>query len=102
DRIVYCPHRPEDGCDCRKPRPGLLRRLARHYRVPLGDVPVVGDSQRDLDAATAAGARPVLVRTGNGAATERALAARGEQVETYADLLGFARALTAARGARSH
>jgi D-glycero-D-manno-heptose 1,7-bisphosphate phosphatase len=90
DRIVYCPHRPGDGCDCRKPLPGLLQQLERHYRVSLRGAPVVGDSARDLQAARALGARPVLVRTGNGKQTERSLLCRGESVETYNDLLHFA------------
>lgn len=100
DRIAVCPHAPEDGCDCRKPAPGLLLGLARHYRCALAAVPVVGDSARDIDAALAAGARPVLVRTGNGRRTEEALAGRGVQVETYDDLLAFARALTMTTRAR--
>ena len=73
DRIVVCPHGPDDGCACRKPKPGLLYRLGRHYRTDLAGVPVIGDSLRDLEAAERAGARPILVRTGNGRKTERAL-----------------------------
>jgi D-glycero-D-manno-heptose 1,7-bisphosphate phosphatase len=96
DRIVYCPHRPGDGCDCRKPLPGLLRQLERHYRVSMRGIPVVGDSARDLQAARELGARPVLVRTGNGARTERSLLSRGESVETYDDLLHFATSLVGA------
>ena len=46
DRIVVCPHGPDDHCRCRKPKPGLLQRLARHYRTALEGVPVVGDSLR--------------------------------------------------------
>lgn len=92
-RIAYCPHRPGEGCDCRKPAPGLLLRLARHFGLSLDGVPVVGDSERDLEAARAAGARPILVRTGNGETTESALQARGESVETFDDLLAAARSL---------
>jgi D-glycero-D-manno-heptose 1,7-bisphosphate phosphatase len=94
DRIVCCPHRPEEGCDCRKPKPGLLKQLERHYGVSMRNVPVVGDSGRDLEAAVAVGARPVLVRSGNGRATERALGASAGNVEIHDDLLAFARALT--------
>ena len=85
-RIVVCPHHPDDGCDCRKPAPGLLLRLGRQYGVPLDGVPVVGDSLRDLDAASAVNARPVLVLTGNGARTAAALSEAGRVVETYPDL----------------
>ncbi|MBT8084580.1 MAG: D-glycero-beta-D-manno-heptose 1,7-bisphosphate 7-phosphatase [Woeseia sp.] len=93
DRIVYCPHRPDEGCDCRKPLPGLLERLARHYDRTLDGVPVVGDSLRDLDAASAAGATPVLVLTGNGVATAAELAKRRRSIETHDNLLAFAKSL---------
>jgi D-glycero-D-manno-heptose 1,7-bisphosphate phosphatase len=82
DRIVVCPHHPDDGCDCRKPKPGLLLQLAKHYRIPLAGVPVIGDSARDIEAAQAAGARPILVLTGNGVRTRRAL----NDIEVYPDL----------------
>lgn len=90
DRIVVCPHGPGEDCDCRKPRPGLLTRLARHYGTRLDDVPVVGDSLRDLQAAADAGARPVLVRTGNGAKTSRELPVSLRGVPVYDDLAAFA------------
>jgi D-glycero-D-manno-heptose 1,7-bisphosphate phosphatase len=93
DRIVVCPHGPGDGCDCRKPAPGLLERLARHYRRDLAGVPVIGDSLRDLQAAARVGARPVLVRTGNGRATERALAGELAGTEVFDDLAAAAAAL---------
>ncbi len=93
DRIVVCPHGPDDGCDCRKPRPGLLRRLARHYRTRLDGVPVVGDSLRDLQAAAETGARPILVRSGNGSKTEAALAGELADTEVFDDLAAAAAAL---------
>jgi D-glycero-D-manno-heptose 1,7-bisphosphate phosphatase len=93
DRIVVCPHGPDDGCDCRKPAPGLLQRLARHYGGDLAGVPVIGDSLRDLQAAARAGARPVLVRTGNGRATERALEGELAATEVFDDLAAAAAAL---------
>lgn len=86
DRIVYCPHHPDEQCDCRKPSPGLFQRLAHHYEMPLDGVPMIGDSLRDIEAAKAVGGRPILVLTGNGEKTVKALAAGGESVETYADL----------------
>ena len=85
-QVIYCPHHPDDGCDCRKPKPGMLIALSRRYGVPLTNVPVIGDSVRDIDAAIAAGARPILVRTGNGAVAEAVLASRGVAVEVFADL----------------
>jgi D-glycero-D-manno-heptose 1,7-bisphosphate phosphatase len=93
DRIVVCPHGPDDGCDCRKPRPGLLRRLARYYNTELAGTPVVGDSARDLQAAAAAGARPILVRTGNGRKTEGSLHGELATVEIFDDLAAAATAL---------
>ncbi len=69
DRIVFCPHAPDEGCDCRKPRPGMLQQLSRHYHMPLNGVTMVGDTLTDVQAARAAGAAPVLVRTGKGERT---------------------------------
>jgi D-glycero-D-manno-heptose 1,7-bisphosphate phosphatase len=92
-RIVACPHGPDDGCDCRKPKPGLLEQLARHFDTSLEGVPVVGDSLRDLEAAEAVGARPILVRSGKGQRTEAALPERFARVAVYDDLAAVARAL---------
>jgi D-glycero-D-manno-heptose 1,7-bisphosphate phosphatase len=69
DAVFFCPHVPDDNCDCRKPRPGLLHDIASRLRIELKGVPVIGDSLRDLQAARAAGASPVLVRTGKGTRT---------------------------------
>lgn len=69
DALYYCPHTPEDHCACRKPLPGLLESIARHYGVSLAGVPAIGDSLRDLQAAVAVDARPILVRTGKGERT---------------------------------
>lgn len=90
DRIVVCPHGPDDNCNCRKPKPGLLTRLARHYNTSLDGVPVVGDSLRDLQAAASAGAVPTLVLTGNGRKTSRELPPELGAVRTYDDLAAFA------------
>lgn len=67
--IVYCPHGPDDGCDCRKPKPGMLQQIARHYGVELPGIWFVGDSRGDLDAALAVDCQPVLVKTGKGERT---------------------------------
>ena len=95
DRIVVCPHGPDDDCDCRKPRPGLLKRLSRHYGANLDGVPVVGDSLRDLEAAVAVGAKPMLVRTGNGRKTETALSGALADTDVFDDLAAVATALLA-------
>jgi len=92
-RIVFCPHGPDDACDCRKPKPGLLEQLARHFDTSLEGVAVVGDSLRDLQAAAAVGARPILVRSGKGRKTEAALPKQFADVPVYDDLAAAARAL---------
>ncbi len=93
--IYYCPHLPDAGCDCRKPRPGMLRALERELGVSLVGAPFIGDRVGDLDAAVAVGAQPILVRTGKGAATEAAARARGVPVfddlhSAVANILGGA------------
>jgi len=87
--IFACPHHPDMNCECRKPQPGLLRQVEDAFGVSLAGQPVVGDSLRDIEAARAVGARPILVRTGNGASTERALRADAE-VEVLDDLAAVA------------
>lgn len=67
--IFFCPHTPEAGCDCRKPKPGLLRAISVRFGMPLTRVPVIGDSKRDAESALAAHAIPILVRTGKGERT---------------------------------
>lgn len=64
DAIFYCPHHPDEGCECRKPNPGLLHQIAQHFSVNLKNIPFIGDSIRDLQAAKKAGCDPILVRTG--------------------------------------
>lgn len=66
EAIVFCPHGSRQGCKCRKPEPGMLFEIANRLNISLKDVYCIGDSQRDIDAALAAGAKPVLVRSGNG------------------------------------
>lgn len=68
--IAFAPEHPDQASDMRKPAPGMLRDIARRLQTSLDDVPFVGDSGLDLDAARNAGARPVLVRSGNGRRTE--------------------------------
>jgi D-glycero-D-manno-heptose 1,7-bisphosphate phosphatase len=67
DEVMVCPHAPDAGCTCRKPLPGLLLEAASRFGYDLFRSYVVGDSRTDLLAGRAAGARPLLVRTGKGA-----------------------------------
>jgi D-glycero-D-manno-heptose 1,7-bisphosphate phosphatase len=69
DAIFFCPHGPEDDCTCRKPRPGLFLEAIERFGVPASEVWAVGDQARDLQAAAAAGCRPILVLTGKGQST---------------------------------
>ena len=69
DMIAYCPHGPDDGCDCRKPRLGLYRTIGEKLKKPLAGAVIVGDSLRDIEAARTVGATPVLVLTGKGRRT---------------------------------
>lgn len=69
DSVFFCPHGPNDKCDCRKPKDGLYRDIARRYQMDLDAVPAIGDSYRDLQAARSAGADPILVKTGKGIQT---------------------------------
>ena len=70
DAVFFCPHTPDDGCDCRKPLPGMMLDIGRRYGADLAMVPMVGDTLRDLQAAMAAGCEPHLVRSGRAAALD--------------------------------
>lgn len=85
DAIFYCPHAADSDCDCRKPRAGMIQRIAESFNVALSGVPTVGDSLRDLQAGVALGCQPYLVLTGKG---EKTLAAGNLPAETrvFADL----------------
>ena len=74
DAIFYCPHGPDDNCNCRKPLPGLMLQIAKRFSTSMEGVPAIGDSIRDLQAAEMVGASPILVRTGKGAGSEACLA----------------------------
>jgi D-glycero-D-manno-heptose 1,7-bisphosphate phosphatase len=97
DAVFFCPHTPQENCDCRKPLPGMMRQIAQRYGVDLADVPMVCDNERDLLAAQAAGCPPHLVRSGRAAAAgEAQVAAWCAQVpgtEVHADLAAFTEAL---------
>ena len=88
DGIFFCPHGPDDNCQCRKPRPGLYEEIAHRLNTSLDAVPAIGDSLRDLQAAQSLGASPVLVLTGKGEAT----LAKGtglQGIPVFADLASY-------------
>ena len=95
EAIAYAPEHPDHATEMRKPNPGMLLDIGRRLGVPLSRVHAVGDSMRDVDAALAAGCRPVLVRTGYGREAEKELGAKREKVAVYSDLAAFAAALIA-------
>jgi len=69
EAIYFCPHGPNDICDCRKPLDGLFLRFAAEMEADLSRTFAIGDSLRDIQAAESAGAKPILVRTGKGEKT---------------------------------
>jgi len=73
--IFCCPHLPEDGCECRKPKPGLIYQAHREYRIDIPTSVMVGDNAKDIECARNAGCgSTILVRTGNGEEAEKILA----------------------------
>ena len=71
EAVFYCPHSGDSQCECRKPKAGMLREIGLRYGVDMKGVPCIGDSPRDLIAAEAVGAQPILVLTGKGEKTLR-------------------------------
>lgn len=90
DSIVYCPHSPNDNCQCRKPKPGMLLNIAREFNVKPSETLFVGDNYSDIQAARLSGSKPVLVKTGKGM---RVLDKHGpiEGVPVYDNLAHFVR-----------
>ena len=99
DAVFFCPHTPEDLCDCRKPLPGLMRDIGKRYGIDLKQVPMVGDTLRDLQAAHAAGCEPHLIRSGRaavlGTALEQSMLDEVPGTRVHADLAEFAEYLLA-------
>ncbi|UCV11135.1 D-glycero-beta-D-manno-heptose 1,7-bisphosphate 7-phosphatase [Dechloromonas denitrificans] len=70
DAIFFCPHTADSACDCRKPKPGMFKRISETLNADLKGVPAIGDSLRDLQACAALGCQPILVHTGKGEKTK--------------------------------
>jgi D-glycero-D-manno-heptose 1,7-bisphosphate phosphatase len=66
DEIYYCPHKPEDNCECRKPKPTLLIKAKEEYKLDLENCYIVGDRLSDMQSAKNVGAKKILVKTGRG------------------------------------
>jgi D-glycero-D-manno-heptose 1,7-bisphosphate phosphatase len=99
DAVFFCPHAPEDQCRCRKPLPGLFEDIGERFGIEMAGVPAVGDTLRDLQAASAVGCAPHLVRTGKAAALDAAgVQAMRDKIPglvVHADLAAFADLLLA-------
>lgn len=96
--VFYCPHHPDEGCDCRKPKPGLLNQIERELDTSVVGAHFVGDTRKDMEVARAKGAIPLLVRSGKG---ERTLAAGGGELaeQVFDNLLAAATYLVRRRKA---
>jgi len=94
--IYFCPHGPDEQCDCRKPKSGMYAQLAEEHNVSFENSYSIGDSLRDLEAATDAGAEPVLVLTGKGMKTQKLLSTPQHPLHntnTFANLSAFVQEL---------
>ncbi len=94
DVVAFCPHKDSDQCGCRKPAPGMLYTISERLNIDLSTVVVVGDSLRDMQAAMATAAKPVMVRTGKGQRTldnNKGL----EHIPAYDDLASYVNTLLA-------
>ena len=96
EAVFFCPHAPEDACDCRKPAPGLFLQIAQRFGVPASHLVAVGDSVHDAQAAAAAGCETHLVLTGKSLRYRHGPLPAGlpAGVTVHADLSAFADALT--------
>lgn len=93
ESIFYCPHTPEDNCECRKPKPGMFLDIEQRLGKSLKGVYAVGDSLRDLQAAQAVEATPILVKTGKGMRTLQTSDPILDRVQQFDDLYSFVEAL---------
>ena len=94
DAVFFCPHAANSNCECRKPKPGMLHEIGVRFGVDMEGVPVIGDGLRDLQAASAVGAQPILVLTGKGEKTHAA-GELPQRTVVYPDLAFAATALLA-------
>lgn len=105
DAVFFCPHSPEDDCDCRKPRAGLYTQIGQRYGVDLTGVPVITNKMVDLRAALSVGCTPHLVRTGQAAALDdaavAALVTELPGLVVHADLTACVEALLSAERRRA-
>ncbi len=94
EAVFFCPDTDASKSPCRKPNPGMFHAIAERFNTPLTNVPAVGDALRDLQAAAAVSARPLLVLTGKGKKTQAA-GGLPDETQTFADLAAVAQVLSA-------
>jgi len=90
EKIYFCPHRPDEHCDCRKPRTGLFEKIFQDYPVHPRETLMIGDSLRDLQAGAKMGCQLILVKTGNGKSTLKELPHFHYPVRVFDDLMSVA------------
>lgn len=95
--IFFCPHTPDEGCDCRKPKPGMIFRAQKTYRIEIDSAYMIGDSAKDIECAHNAGCgHAILVKTGNGTQAEKILTEKNIYPQhVAADLLAAVNWITA-------
>ncbi len=98
DHIFFCPHHPDDNCDCRKPKPGMILQAMKHFNISCEQTYFVGDSFRDIEAALAANCKPILVLTGNGKKTLESRKEKLKNVSVFDNLTDFASNFLQAEG----
>ena len=86
DAVYMCVHHPDDGCDCRKPRPGMLLQASAEHEIDLSRSYFVGDAMTDYQAGIAAGVTPLMVRTGRGVEQLKLMAPHNYQPTVFDDL----------------
>ena len=94
EAVFFCPDTDASKSPCRKPNPGMFHAIAERFNTPLTNVPAVGDALRDLQAAAAVGASPLLVLTGKGKKTQTG-GGLPDRTQTFADLAAVAQVLSA-------
>jgi D-glycero-D-manno-heptose 1,7-bisphosphate phosphatase len=102
DGIFFCPHIPEDQCRCRKPQPGLLLEIRDRLGVDLRQVPMIGDSYRDLQTAWAVGGRGILVETGKGLETRARHHAELTETPIFANLAAAVQDILGTHSIKAH
>ncbi|MFM8454877.1 MAG: D-glycero-beta-D-manno-heptose 1,7-bisphosphate 7-phosphatase [Gammaproteobacteria bacterium] len=92
DCIEICMHHPDENCNCRKPRPGMLLNISKNLKIENSpeNIWFVGDSERDFEAAEAANCLPILVQTGNGWKAEKNLKSKTKNLLVFDNLLKVA------------